>query len=200
MDSDWAWITISRNVKAQLYILDSTNQPNELQEFQKRLFVGKAIDGYVLCYNKEKKLLRLVLRPFCSASGEHIDVKAKNMNEFAPHGIASDHIHGGDVVGGRISKVLPGVGGLVVQIGPHLYGRVHFTELQDSWVSDPLSCYCEGQFVHCKVLEISSSVQGTIHVDLSLRSSLDGMPSHNSAQLSEKMYVSKLSINCILFS
>ncbi|XP_065857406.1 rRNA biogenesis protein RRP5-like [Euphorbia lathyris] len=190
VDSDWAWITVSRNVKAQLFILDSGNQPNELQEFQKRFFVGKAVNGNALSYSKEKKLLRLVLHPFCAVSGKHFDGKAKNMNEAlenVPHDLASSHIHEGEVVGGRISKILPGVGGLVVQIGPHLHGRVHFTELQDSWVSDPLSCYREGQFVQCKVLEISSSVQGTIHVDLSLRSSLDGMLSRNSTELSENV-------------
>ncbi|WCJ34083.1 rRNA biogenesis protein RRP5 [Euphorbia peplus] len=181
VDSDWAWITVSRNVKAQLFILDSANQPTELQEFQKRFYVGKAVNGNALSYSKDKKMLRLVLHPFCD---KQIDGKPL---ETVPRDLASSHIHDGDVVGGRISKILPGVGGLVVQIGPHLHGRVHFTELQDSWVSDPLSCYREGQFVQCKVLEISTSVQGTIHVDLSLRSSLDGMLSRNPTELSENV-------------
>ncbi|KAE9465295.1 hypothetical protein C3L33_02796, partial [Rhododendron williamsianum] len=139
--SDLHWL------QAQLYLLDSACEPTEIQEFQKRYNVGKAICGYVLNANKEKKMLRLVLHPFC------------------------------DVVGGRISKVFPGVGGMLIQIDPRLYGKVHFTELTDSWDSNPLSGYHEGQFVKCKVLEISHSGKGTLHVELSLRSSLDGMHS-----------------------
>ncbi|KAI3767275.1 hypothetical protein L2E82_17367 [Cichorium intybus] len=51
-------------------------------------------------------------------------------------------------------------------------GKVHFTEIQDSWVPNPLSNYHEGQFVKCKVLDISHSGTGTVHVDLSLRSNV----------------------------
>lgn len=67
------------------------------------------------------------------------------------------HMHEGDILGGRISKILSGVGGLVVQLGPSVYGRVHYTEITDSWVSEPLSGHHEGQFVKCKVIEISHS-------------------------------------------
>lgn len=176
VDNEWALLTISRHLKAQLFILDSAYEPSELQEFQRRFHIGKAVTGHVLSINKEKKLLRLVLRPFQDGiSDKTVDISNDNMQTF---------IHEGDIVGGRISKILSGVGGLVVQIGPHLYGRVHFTELKNICVSDPLSGYDEGQFVKCKVLEISRTVRGTLHVELSLRSSLDGMSSTNSSDLS----------------
>lgn len=165
VDKEWVWITISRNVKAQLFLLDSACEPSELQEFQKRFIVGKTVSGHILSLNKEKKILRLVLRPLSSVSNGTPDGEISNEK-------ATTHIHEGDIVGGRISKILPGVGGLLVQIGPYLYGKVHFTELTDSWVSEPLSGYREGQFVKCKVLEISRSVTNTVHVDLSLRPSL----------------------------
>ncbi|KAI7736982.1 hypothetical protein M8C21_005395 [Ambrosia artemisiifolia] len=86
--------------------------------------------------------------------------------------ILTSHICEGAIVGGRISKILPGVSGLIVQIDPRLSGKVHFTELTDSWISNPLSGYHEGQFVKCKVLDIGRSGTGAVHVDLSLRSSL----------------------------
>lgn len=177
MENEWIWLTISRHIKGQLFILDTSCKPNELQEFQKRFEVGKAVSCYVLSANKEKKLLRIVLREFSVSDGM---VNGKILNVDDQHNNPAienliPHIHEGDTVGGRISKILPGVGGLLVQIAPHLYGKVHFTELQDSWVSDPLSSYHEGQFVKCKVLEISHSEKGTIHVDLSLRSSINGM-------------------------
>ncbi|KAH9737718.1 rRNA biogenesis protein RRP5 [Citrus sinensis] len=176
VDNEWASLTISRHLKAQLFILDSACEPSELQQFQRRFHIGKAVTGHVLSINKEKKLLRLVLQPFQDGiSDKTVDISNDNMQTF---------IHEGDIVGGRISKILSGVGGLVVQIGPHLYGRVHFTELKNICVSDPLSGYHEGQFVKCKVLEISRTVRGTLHVELSLRSSLDGMSSTNSSDLS----------------
>ncbi|KAL5720281.1 hypothetical protein ACHQM5_012960 [Ranunculus cassubicifolius] len=158
IDNDWVWVTISRHVKAQLYILDSSCEPSELLEFQKRFSVGNLITGYILSFNKEKRILRLISRPQSIAS--HM----VNNDENA----AAHHIHEGDILGGRITKILPGVGGLLVQIGPHLHGRVHFTELTDKWVADPLSQYEEGQFIKCKVLEVSRSVHG-MRFDLSSR-------------------------------
>ncbi|KAJ0089046.1 hypothetical protein Patl1_32885 [Pistacia atlantica] len=135
--SEWAWLTVSREVKAQLFILDSACEPSELQEFQKFLHVGKAVTGHVLSINREKKLLRLVRLPFGHQGSNKMDD-----NKISDDNTAA-HINEGDIVGGRISKRLPGVGGLVVQIGPHMFGRVHFVELKDSWVHDPLSGYHE---------------------------------------------------------
>ncbi|CAN0879206.1 rRNA biogenesis protein RRP5 [Linum grandiflorum] len=169
VDSEWVWAAVSRSVNAQLFILDSSSEPSELEEFQNRFSVGKLVRGYVLTYNKAKKLLRVGMHPLRPL---------KQIDNVAPH------IHEGDVVGGRISKVLPGVGGLFVQIGPHLHGKVHFTELKDSWTADPLAEYHEGQFVRCKVLEIGLSIKGTAHIDLSLRSSFDGMCSQRSVESS----------------
>ncbi|PHU22743.1 hypothetical protein BC332_07850 [Capsicum chinense] len=141
VDSEWAWLTISRDVKAQLYMLNC---------------------------NKEKKLVRLISHPLL------IDPERPACQEDGPTDHSSEnmtfHIRKGSVLGGRISKILPGVGGLLVQIDPYLYGKVHFTELTDSGVTDPLSGYHEGQFVKCKVLGIAHSGKGTVHIDLSLRS------------------------------
>ncbi|KAK4392383.1 rRNA biogenesis protein RRP5 [Sesamum angolense] len=166
VDTEWAWLTVSRDVNAQLYILDSSCEPPELAEFQKRFYVGKALTGYVISVNKEKKLLRIVLHKPADGFAE---IKENDTN----HHLIS-HIVEGSFVGGRISKILPGVGGLLVQIDHHHYGKVHFTELKDSWVSNPLMGYHEGQIVKCKVLEINRGVKSTVHVDLSLRSAPDG--------------------------
>lgn len=179
VDRDWAWLTISRDVKAQLYILDSTCEPAELAEFQKRCYVGKALSGYILSANKEKKLLRLVVQPLAAGPME--------VGENGSSSLRACHICEGSVIGGRISKILLGVGGLLVQIDQHLYGKVHFTELADSWISNPLSGYHEGQFVKCKVLEVNRSVEGKVHVDLSLRSISDDLISQGFTELSSGM-------------
>lgn len=190
VDNDWVWLTISRDVRAQLFILDSSSKPSELGEFSKRFHLGKGVFGRILSIHREKKLLRLVLNPSSAFSNGNIDGKDLKMDDHLSEVTA--HIHEGDIVGGRISKILPGVGGLLVQISPQLYGKVHFMELTDSWVPDPLSGYHEGQFVRCKVLEVSRSVRGTIHVDLSLRSSLDGMVSQSSAEIGGYVWISNL--------
>lgn len=166
VESEWVWLTTSRNVRAQLHILDSATEPNELENFQNRYRVGQHVSGNVLSINTEKKLLRLVQRPFSAhpfRTNEEPQINSAN-NDLT-------YIHEGDILGGRISKILPGIGGLLVQIGPYTYGKVHFTELSDNWVSSPLSGYNEGQFVKCVVLEASHTVKGTVHVDLSLRCS-----------------------------
>ncbi|KAL0334258.1 UNVERIFIED_CONTAM: rRNA biogenesis protein RRP5, partial [Sesamum angustifolium] len=180
VDTEWAWLTVSRDVNAQLYILDSSCEPPELAEFQKRFYVGKALTGYVISVNKEKKLLRIVLHKPADGFAE---IKENDTN----HHLIS-HIVEGSFVGGRISKILPGVGGLLVQIDHHHYGKVHFTELKDSWVSNPLMGYQEGQFVKCKVLEINRGVKSTVHVDLSLRSAPDG--SHDLISTDSGMHTS----------
>ncbi|KAF4369032.1 hypothetical protein F8388_013361 [Cannabis sativa] len=167
VDSEWVWLNISRHVRAQLFVLDTSCEPSELHQFQKQFHVGKVVSGHVLSVNKDKKLLRLVPHSFpdkASAGVSTIDDKQASVSNEN----VTAHICEGCIVGGRVSKVLPGVGGLIVQIGPHTYGRVHYTELTDSWVSDPLSGYHEREFVKCKVLEINQSAKGTFEIDLSL--------------------------------
>lgn len=185
VDSEWVWLNISRTVRAQLFILDSSCEPSELHQFLKRYHVGKVVSGHVLSVNRDKKLLRLVLRTFVAVPDKGSDSRVSKTDDqqaSISNENVTAHICEGCIVGGRVSKILPGVGGLFVQIGPHTYGRVHFTELTDSWVSDPLSGYQEGQFVKCKVLEISKSVKGTLQIDLSLRSSIKGMASQHTEE------------------
>ncbi|TKW31046.1 hypothetical protein SEVIR_2G079200v4 [Setaria viridis] len=178
VDKEWVWLTVSRNVMAHLFILDSSSDPSELKQFQQRFSVGQAVKGCVISVNREKRLLR---------------VKALD-NQCAQHNIDKiqqsesslvEQTKQGDVIGGRVQKILPGVGGLVVQIGPHLHGRVHYTEIVDSWVADPLSGFHEGQFVKCKVLSVSRSSEGSLRVDLSLRSSNIHTDSSNSRLFDE---------------
>lgn len=178
VDKEWAWLTVSRDVNARLYILDSSHEPTELAEFQKRYGIGKILSGYILKADKEKKLLRLVLQPFVlNPATKHLSTE--NIDPSAcSNKITACHIREGCFVGGRISKILPGISGVLVQIDQHFYGKVHFTELTDPGVSDPLSGYHEGQFVKCEILEVSQSAQGSVHFDLSLR------PSSNSLQQS----------------
>ncbi|XP_023641258.1 rRNA biogenesis protein RRP5 isoform X2 [Capsella rubella] len=185
VDKEWVWLAISRNVTARLFILDTACEAHELEKFERRFPIGKAVSGYVLTYNKEKKTLRLVQRPLLDTHksiGNGEGRKTDKLDSSIPDDDGTLFIHEGDILGGRISKILPGIGGIRVQIGPYVFGRVHFTEINDLWVPNPLDGFHEGQFVKCKVLEISRSSKGTWQIELSLRTSLDGM---NSDHLSE---------------
>ncbi|KAM0907252.1 hypothetical protein ACQ4PT_016250 [Festuca glaucescens] len=163
VDKEWVWLTLSRDVMAHLFILDSSVEPSELKEFQLRYSVGQAVKGRVIGVNREKRLLRLkALDNQCML---------ENVKEHSVSSIA-EHTREGDIIGGCIQRILPGVGGLVIKIGPHLHGRVHYTEIVDSWVLEPLSEFHEGQFVKCKVLTVSRPSEGSVRVDLSLRSSI----------------------------
>ncbi|KAL1204733.1 rRNA biogenesis protein RRP5 [Cardamine amara subsp. amara] len=190
VDKEWVWLAISRNVTARIFILDTACEAHELEEFERRFLIGQAVSGYVLTYNKEKKTLRLVQHPLLDIHKSIANGGGSKMDKL-DSSISGDDatlfIHEGDILGGKISKILPGVGGLRVQIGPYVFGRVHFTEINDSWVSNPLDGFREGQFVKSKVLEISSCSKGTLQIELSLRTSLDGMTSgHPSEAFNDK--------------
>jgi rRNA biogenesis protein RRP5 len=164
VDKEWVWLTVSRNVMAHLFVLDSSSEPSELKEFQQRFSVGQAVKGRVINVNWEKRLLRLKALDKQCTQPNIDEIQQSKSSVF-------EQTKQGDIIGGRVQKILPGVGGLVVQIGPHLHGRVHYTEIVDSWVAEPLSGFHEGQFVKCKVLSVSRSLEGSLRVDLSLRSS-----------------------------
>ncbi|CAN6203351.1 unnamed protein product [Urochloa humidicola] len=164
VDKEWVWLTVSRNVMAHLFILDSSSEPSELKQFQQRFSVGQAVKGRVISLNREKRLLRV--KALDNQCVQH-DIHRIRQSESS----LIEQTKQGDIIGGRVQKILPGVGGLVVQIGSHLHGRVHYTEIVDSWVAEPLSGFHEGQFVKCKVLSVSRSSEGSLRVDLSLRSS-----------------------------
>ncbi|KAG1347685.1 putative rRNA biogenesis protein RRP5 [Cocos nucifera] len=190
VDGEWVWLTMSRSVMAHIFVLDSSCEPGELQEFQQRYSVGQAVKGKVISINKEKKLLRLASCPSSFVSGSSVDheiVEVDIQENKVSNVTCAEHILQGDIVGGKVKRILPGVSGLFVQIGPHLFGKVHYTELVDTWVPQPLSGYHEGQFVKCKILEITRSSEGTLHVDLSLRSSLQDIQSIDSMVLDNSL-------------
>ncbi|KAI4310641.1 hypothetical protein MLD38_035604 [Melastoma candidum] len=188
VENDWVWLSMSRQTRAKLFILDTACEPSEFTEFQRRFSVGKGVSGYVLTYNKEKKLIRMVQRPL-AVSSKNNNVTSDVSADSTPHRSSEDigaYMQEGDIVGGRISKIFPGVGGFLVQVGPSASGRVHYTEITDYLVSDPLSGYHEGQFVKCKVIEITQSVTGTTHIDLSLRQSILGVSGTDSKEIFAK--------------
>ncbi len=65
-------------------------------------------------------------------------------------------------------KPLEGDHGLLIQLGPQLYGRVHLTDVADRYSAEPLAAYKRNQVVKCCVLQVHADSK---QVDLSLRPS-----------------------------
>lgn len=158
------WLLLSPNLKGRLFVLDSSTDPVELEDFKKRFQIGQAVKCRVLKVDQEKGMLDLSSCGLEFSSGRGVGEQIVNELE----------IKMGDILGGRVSKVLPGVGGLSVQVGAHLFGRVHITHLHDNWKDNPTEDFQEGQFVRCIVLDVNKGSSGSIQIDLSLRHSLLG--------------------------
>eukprot|EP00850_Spirogloea_muscicola_P009207 SM000051S17567 [mRNA] locus=s51:399348:414396:+ [translate_table: standard] len=159
---DFAWLMLSPHLRGRLHVLDSTPDPNPgmLRSFAERFKSGQAVKCRVAAWNKEKGSLDLTLRR--SKNGQDVD------RSLSP----------GNVVSGRISRILSDNRGLIVQLGMRRSGRVFITELADSWRDAPFEGFEVGQFVTCAVVSVGTGgggLTGTADaVELSLRPSLGG--------------------------
>ncbi|KAJ7541483.1 hypothetical protein O6H91_10G061600 [Diphasiastrum complanatum] len=172
---DWAWLLLSAHLRGRLSILHSSNDPIELEQFSKRFCIGEALQCRILSLDHKKGTLDLSLRNIPSKGTSRVSMPLtvdeektseteKNLEEFKK----------GDIVAGRIVRTLPGIGGLRVQVAPHMFGQVHVTDIADIFEDNPTSSFKEGQFVRCKILEVCKGTNGNTLIDLSLRKSLGG--------------------------
>ena len=153
---EWAWLLLSPNIMGRLFVLDSSNEPVELAHFKERYQIGQPVKCRVMKIDCETGKLDLSVRAL-NTTTNLADIKVN------------------DILGGRVSKILPGIGGLSVQLGAHLFGRVHVTDLLDIWKDYPTNDFQEGQFVKCVVIDVNKNVTGNMQIDNSLRDSLTGL-------------------------
>lgn len=176
---EWAWLLVAPHLRGRLFVLDSSTNPKELAKFQDRFKVGTAVSCRVKSIDLEKGALDLTLKS-TAANTKKAEFEVPQIdNQHLLTGVASAigvEIEKGDILGGRVARVNPGVGGLSVQIAPSLFGRVHVTHLSDYWQDYPATGFKEGQFVTCVVLEVGKSLSGRPQVDLTLRPTLGGSP------------------------
>ncbi|KAI5068389.1 hypothetical protein GOP47_0016734 [Adiantum capillus-veneris] len=157
VEDDWAWLLISPSIMGRLFMLDSSTDPIQLGRFKAHYKVGQPVRCRIAKVDPENGKLDFSLRGL-DPDSKYQEGHEVNINE---------------VFGGRVSKILPGVDGLSVQIGCHLFGRVHITQLADAWKDNPTMDFKVGQFVRCIILDVSRSKDGVINqIDLSLRQSL----------------------------
>lgn len=176
--TDWAWLLVAPHLRGRLFLLDSSTDPSELEKFTEKFPVGMAVRCRVKAIDHEKQTLDFTLRDALQQQGKsefHVPPMEGEGSLVEKDQKQDVGFQKGDILGGRVARVNPGVGGLSVQIAPAVFGRVHVTHLSDSWKDDPVTGFKEGQFVRCVLLEIGKSSNGKTHIDLTLRKSLGGL-------------------------
>lgn len=180
--NDWAWLLVAPHLRGRMFLLDSSSDPSELGNFSERFSIGTAVSCRVKAIDHEKQTLDFTLRD-ASQQQERPEFHVPPM-EGEGSLVEKDQrqnagFQKGDILGGRVARVNPGVGGLSIQIAPAVFGRVHVTHLSDSWKDGPVARFKEGQFVRCVVLEVGESSNGKTRIDLTLRKSLGGLTAAN---------------------
>lgn len=154
-----AGLGVSTQVRGRLHVVESASDPSDMRKFKQRFKLGDAVKCRVVSVDTKTHSLELSCKPLGSGVNGRLEV--------------------GDVVTGRISKVLPGIKGLLVQVGIHTVGHVAITELGDRWRERPLEGFAAGQFVKCAVLDVTENASGNglgngNGYELSLREKLGG--------------------------
>ena len=148
---DAVWIHLSTQALGRLSVFELPVDMADVSDLESRFPSGSAGEVYVLSVNAEKKALDLTMK----AKPEKLDLKT---------------LKEGKILVGRVTKVNPDQG-LVVQLGPQIYGRVQLTDLRDEYVKQPTEGFEKGDVVKCFVLGVDVANK---QVDLSLRPSRVG--------------------------
>ncbi|KAF7723464.1 rRNA bioproteinsis protein rrp5 [Apophysomyces ossiformis] len=119
-------------------------------EFQKHFIAGEALKVSVLAVDPEKGILDFV----------HLD----ESNVPLVHDIES--VSEGQILNACVNKV--DRKDVFVQVGSNVPGRIHMTDLFDSYIENPTAKFERGQVVRCMVVGVDSNRN---RVDLSMRPS-----------------------------
>lgn len=151
--NDAVWIYLSPSLMGRAYILECSTSLSALQNIKEHFVAGQAVKCRVISKDQEKKSLDLSLLLADEDYGK---------------------IETGKLVVGRVSKVSP-ESGLLVQLPSRLMGRVHLTNISDTYVKDPTAGFVKGQLVQCYVVHSCIDEAKNQHqIDLSLRESRVG--------------------------
>ncbi|EFJ05341.1 hypothetical protein SELMODRAFT_431704 [Selaginella moellendorffii] len=98
----WAWLV---HLKGCLFILDTSDDPSELERFKERFKVGDPFQCHIRSVNHERKQVDLSL---------HLKTSDEQFKK-------------GDLLGRQMTRVFAGVGGHTVQGRWETFGKVHVT-------------------------------------------------------------------------
>ena len=163
VEAEGLWVAITPNVKGRVFILDVCDDVSILSDLGAHFKIGQPVRAVVTSFDSKSSRLDLSLKIVPDAS------KKKKKVATA---VATAEFSAGQIIVARISKILGGQGGLYLQLDSRRFGRVHITDISDTFADDPTKDFTVGQFVRAYVLEVDHAQQRT---DLSLRPSrVDG--------------------------
>ncbi|EFJ18801.1 hypothetical protein SELMODRAFT_419585 [Selaginella moellendorffii] len=171
---NWAWLVLSPHLKGCLFILDTSDDPSELERFKERFKVGDPFQCYIRSVNHERKQVDLSLHPKTS----------------------DEQFKKNDLLGRRITRVFAGVGGHTVQgrweslgkvhgfvknvtekgcfvvLSPSLEARIQLKNLSNSFVQNPAEMFPPGKVISGRILSIEP-LSGHIEMSLTATTSQD---------------------------
>ncbi|GAB2216872.1 hypothetical protein Droror1_Dr00000019 [Drosera rotundifolia] len=149
VDNDWVWLAVSLHVNAQLFVLDSSSELDELQEFSRRFKLGDILSGYILNINADKRLLRLVMHKFPTTT----------------NGVASEDHKNSALVAMFMAVSSKGC---FIMLARNIDAKVLLGNFSDGFVKDPVKEFPVGKLVEGKVLSVDPSSK---RVEVTLKTS-----------------------------
>eukprot|EP00004_Rigifila_ramosa_P024247 TRINITY_DN6970_c0_g1_i1.p1 TRINITY_DN6970_c0_g1~~TRINITY_DN6970_c0_g1_i1.p1 ORF type:complete len:1492 (-),score=361.04 TRINITY_DN6970_c0_g1_i1:468-4556(-) len=152
VSKDALWVTVAPSVLGRVFLLDASDDLAVLSDLPAAFKAGQQVKCHVLSVDPASPSLDLSLR-FDSAQ--------------APLPAAGSKVTAGDIVVGKVAKVMPSIA-VTVQIGAHSHARVVLVDLLDKYTTEPWKRFQVGQLRKVCVLAVDPL---TGHCDASLRES-----------------------------
>jgi rRNA biogenesis protein RRP5 len=157
--SDSLMVHIGTNLRARIAKMHVSQDVQVLNDLKSHFAIGQALNTKVLSVDEEKN---------------RVDLTNITDGEIAIQNYVTDinAIDEGLIVQGTVTKADP-ARGVVVKLGEHLFGKIHLTDIADSFVQNPAKQLETGHLVKCYVLAVDKE---TKKIDLSTRQSrLEGL-------------------------
>ncbi|EFJ27443.1 hypothetical protein SELMODRAFT_412227 [Selaginella moellendorffii] len=163
---NWAWLVLSPHLKGCLFILDTSDDPSELERFKERFKVGDPFQCHIRSVNHERKQVDLSLHP--KTSDEQFkkgDLLGRRMTRF---------FAGRGKMGLELSGFVKNVTekGCFVVLAPSLEARIQLKNLSNSFVQNPAEMFPPGKVISGRILSIEP-LSGHIEMSLTATTSQD---------------------------
>ncbi|EFJ05128.1 hypothetical protein SELMODRAFT_431822 [Selaginella moellendorffii] len=175
---NWAWLVLSPHLKGCLFILDTSDDPSELERFKERFKVGDPFQCHIRSVNHERKQVDLSLQKQADGSHEFLLVLAdilckadgkvsENFNDTWIDDPASLFTEGQF---GFVKNVTEK--GCFVVLAPSLEARIQLKNLSNSFVQNPAEMFPPGKVILGRILSIEP-LSGHIEMSLTATTSQD---------------------------
>ncbi|EFJ27449.1 hypothetical protein SELMODRAFT_412236 [Selaginella moellendorffii] len=170
---NWTWLVLSPHLKGCLFILDTSDDPSELERFKERFKVGDPFQCHIRSVNHERKQVDLSLHPKTS------DKQFKKGDlQFIYRGTVRKVLDlkrpGRGKMGLELSGFVKNVTekGCFVVLAPSLEARIQLKNLSNSFVQNPAEMFPSGKVISGRILSIEP-LSGHIEMSLTATTSQD---------------------------